>query len=395
MIQDTSIDSITEATLQALVDQQEPESKILDYKVMLNLNEEGAKAEFRRDITSFANSSGGDVIVGIRDNRGIPEALIGFDLGSASEEQYRLQIIEILQSRIKPRIQGIFVRLLRLSSSKWAAIIRIPQSLARPHQVEINHKDFQFWFRHEGSKQRMDIDELRSSILFSEALSERIRTFRIERLGRIMSGETPVALLKGTRIVLHLIPISAFSSIITYDLSPITHKAGLLNPIYSSIQDGFRYNFDGYFVHDQSPHESTAASYVQVFTNGIVESVEGRLFSYSGGKTIDSERFENLVITSVGRYKDLQKQLGVAPPTLILLSLLEINGYNLTVAHDTYRHDPRRFIVEQNLLVPEIVMNDYELQPDQILKPALDRIWNAAGWPRSPYYDEQGKRKNR
>ncbi|MDP9310891.1 MAG: ATP-binding protein [Chloroflexota bacterium] len=175
-----AIDAITEQDLLALVNQREPENKRLDYKATLNLDQEEPKAEFRRDVTSFANSVGGDLVIGIRDSAGIPKEVAGFELGKLSQEQYRLRILEVLQSRIKPRLQGVAIRPLQLSNGKWVTIIRIPGSFTKPHQVEVNNKDFQFWFRHDGGKQRMDIDEVRTAILGSESLAERVRNFRAD-----------------------------------------------------------------------------------------------------------------------------------------------------------------------------------------------------------------------
>ncbi len=275
-----AIDTITERDLHALVTQQEPEGRGLDYKDRLNLTGEAAKAEFRCDVTSFANSVGGDLIVGISDAKGLPQEVCGFELGTMSQEQYKLQIVEILQSRIKPRMQGVSIRIVPLSGGKYVAVIRIPKSFAKPHQVEVNNKDFQFWFRHDGGKQRMDIDELRSSLLSSNSLSERIRDFRLDRLGRIVSRDVPPALAEGTKVVMHLIPLNAFELGLHYDLVTLREQVRSLGTMFlKTMYDLPRYNFDGVFSHDKKTEESSAHSYVQVFHNGIVESVEGRLFS--------------------------------------------------------------------------------------------------------------------
>lgn len=256
------IETITEQDLQALVNQNEPEGRQLDYKAVLSLAQEGAKAEFRKDITSFANSQGGDIVVGIRDNKGLPEEVSGFDLGNASQEQYQSRVREVLQSRIKPRIQGVLTHLFQLSNGKWAMIIRIPNSFAKPHQVEVDNKDFQFWFRHDSGKQRMDIDDLRSTILLSESLSERIRNFRIDRLGRVIAGDTPVAIAEGTKAIMHLIPINAFDSTVRYDLTPIRESGTSLTTMHlTSLYDPPRYNFDGLVTHDKHIGEVTGYSY--------------------------------------------------------------------------------------------------------------------------------------
>lgn len=386
------LEAITEQDLQALVNQQEPEGKVLDYKVALTLDQEEAKAEFRRDVTSFANAGGGDLIIGIKDAKGIPSEACGFDLGTLSQEQYQNRLVEVLQSRIKPRVQGVSIRSFQLQNGKWIAIIRIPKSFNPPHQVEVGNKDFQFWFRHASGKQRMDVDEIRSTILLSESLAERIRNFRIERLGRVVSQETPIALISGPKIVMHLIPFSAFDSSSKYDVSPIRNQAGLLDPMSGQTSHVPRHNFDGLLLHDKYLDESAGGSFVQVFRNGIIESVEGRIFSYSSGITLDMTSIEQMIIHALERYLSVQIRLGVAPPVLVMLSLLDIGGYGISGGDRFDVLNPNRTIIEKSLNIPEEVIEEFTQPTDQVLRPIFDRIWNAAGWPRSMNYAEDGTR---
>ena len=167
------IDEITQHDLQSLVGERESESRTLDYKEMQRVDNQSLKDEFRKDVTSFANSVGGDIIVGIRDLNGEPVELCGFELGQQTAEQYKLGLLEVLQSHIKPRVLGISIRVLPLDNGRWATILRVPNSFGKPHQVEIGSKDFQFWLRHDGGKQRMDIDDLRNIISLSETLSDK------------------------------------------------------------------------------------------------------------------------------------------------------------------------------------------------------------------------------
>ena len=331
----------------------------------------------------------------MKDTKGIPDELSGFDLGSATQEQYQNRIVEVLQSRIKPRVQGISIRMLPLQNGKWAAIIRVPKSFAAPHQVEVGSKDFQFWFRHAAGKQRMDIDEIRSSIVASDSLAERIRGFRIDRLGRIVSDETPIPLLSGPKIVMHLIPLNAFDPSSRYDLSGLRTFLKLLEPIYAGLREGAYYNFDGILAHDKMIDEPQGGSYVQVFNNGTIESVEGRLFSYSGETTLDMFRVEELIIDALKRYITILTQLNINPPVLLLLSLLNINGYRVGAGNRYSFHNLHRVITEKNLLIPEEQIESFDQVSDQILRPIFDRIWNAAGWPRSIFYADDGSRIQR
>jgi len=45
------------------------------------------------------------------------------------------------------------------------------------------------------------------------------------------------------------------------------------------------------------------------------------------------------------------------------------------------------------VLIDDIVIESYEGYPPTDLKPIFDMVWNAAGFPRSTNFDEDGKWK--
>lgn len=47
---------------------------------------------------------------------------------------------------------------------------------------------------------------------------------------------------------------------------------------------------------------------------------------------------------------------------------------------------------EYNSSKPEILVDDFEANPAQFMKPAFDHIWNACGLSRSSNYEAEGKR---
>lgn len=137
----------------------------------------------------------------------------------------------------------------------------------------------------------------------------------------------------------------------------------------------------------------TGGSYVQVLRNGIVESVEGSLFSFSSGPgALDMWTIERMLIYALKRYLNIQSNLGVSPPMLVMLSLLDINGYTIAPPEFSRYPDPRQPISERNLIIPEEEIESYDRPADQVLRPVFDRIWNAAGWPRCIFYADDGSR---
>ncbi len=69
-----SIDNISEADLADLIAQEVREDRGLDYKRDLNISPE-ARPEFFRDISSFANASGGDIIYGLDEEEALRRLL--------------------------------------------------------------------------------------------------------------------------------------------------------------------------------------------------------------------------------------------------------------------------------------------------------------------------------
>ena len=84
------IENIEEADIQHLIDEQNIESKTLEYKSILPGNLNSDKREFKADISSFANASGGDIIYGVKEDKGAPlSPLEGIPIEDIDKENAR------------------------------------------------------------------------------------------------------------------------------------------------------------------------------------------------------------------------------------------------------------------------------------------------------------------
>jgi hypothetical protein len=100
--------------------------------------------------------------------------------------------------------------------------------------------------------------------------------------------------------------------------------------------------------------------------------------------------FEEKLISAVGQYLALEKDFGVYPPLFVMLSLLGVKGYTMAT-RGTLWPDEIHPIDRDALVLPEILVEDYDVKPDQILRSVFDAIWQAAGWHGSLNYDKDGK----
>src|SRR5579859_1142858 len=213
------IDSITKEDIQELKDNDEPESKTLDYKLQVNKNNPGEKGDFLEDICAFANADGGFIVVGIEDrkedgkNTGKPGNILPIAV-NPDQEKRRLDdlILDNTEQKVHVRIHPV-----EMEAGKYVFVVRIPRSPAAPHAVK-RDKARLFWMRHNGDKHAMDVFELRSAFQRSGATLHQLQELRNERLSLILSGATQVK-IEGPITILHIFPAAAFDTPTLIDLS--------------------------------------------------------------------------------------------------------------------------------------------------------------------------------
>ena len=377
-------DEITEQDLQDLVDNSVLESKTIEYKQALPGNSDSQKKEFLADVSSFANASGGDLIYGIRanENTGEPELLDGLAVQNVDNEIARLE--NIIRDGIRPRISSITVRPINLSNTNVALIIRIPRSWNIPHRVVFKN-DGKFHARNSNGKYPLDVGELRTMFDLSETLAEKIRNFRENRISTIVANEGPVPLVDNPKIVLHLIPMGSFSPGQRYDFAIAGNLRTRMVPMNCSGWDD-RYNLDGFLTYSTVKKEGSH-TYTQLFRNGIIEAVDSRTMGRQ--ESLPSIYYERQLMQSLKAYLAVMIDLTVETPILLFLSLTGVRGCRMEVGRS---FSQGHAIDRDMLLLPEIIIENYDMPTEDILKPCFDSIWNACGFTRCFNYDVAGRR---
>ena len=96
---DKELSAINAADIQALITNQVPEDRRLDYKEQYSIQTDQEKKEFLADVSAFANTNGGHIIFGIQEQRdqttnkptGIPNAAPGLP-------GFNAEVCEVLRS---------------------------------------------------------------------------------------------------------------------------------------------------------------------------------------------------------------------------------------------------------------------------------------------------------
>lgn len=382
-----NLEQITEEDLQALVDNSVVERKTLEYKQTLPGNSDKERKEFLADVSSFANASGGDLIFGIIEDKktGIPKSLEGLIIENIDQEILRLD--NMIRDGIQPRLLSVGIKPIPLSNSKVVLLVRIPKSWISPHRVIFGSHD-KFYSRSSNGKYPLDVGELRVAFNLSETITERIRNFRLERISKLFANETPIPFVDTAKIALHLIPIISFNPAQSYDIGKIASQSTKMKPMYCSGWNG-RYNLDGFLTYAPE-QDGKSHSYVQLFRSGIIEAVDGSMLEpWKGKLTIFSRLYEEELINSFKNYLNILKELTVELPMFVFLTLLGIRGYSMVVPEHILSET--HTIDRDVLLLPERMIESYDVSAPDVLRPCFDSIWNACGFPKSKNYNDEGE----
>lgn len=381
-------EAIEEGDLRSLIDNKVSERKIIEYKRALPGNSDSAKKEFLADASSFANASGGQIIYGIKENKGIPIEICGLEEENPDTEISRFQ--SMVLAGIKPRIPGLYIHSIPLKGGKFALLIDIPNSWASPHMVTFKGQS-KFYSRNSNGKYLLDVDDLRLAFIQSESIKDRISNFKLERLNLILTNDAPMPLNDCSRIVIHIIPLESFREKPTYDLQKLSREPGSLETLAGGGWDD-RFNSDGIISYSKNSDSPYVLSYLQIFRNGMIEAYkELHTFEENKKTYIASGHFECNVIKKMSVYLKLLNTMGVRPPILVFLSLLQIKGFHISIDRQSYFPDTP--IDKRHLFLDEVFIESFDDDIGGLLRSAFDIIWNAAGYPGSPNYDKDGKWK--
>lgn len=382
------LDKITSDDILSLIENEVREGRTLDYKAMLPDRSSSGKAEFLADVSSFANASGGDLLYGVTESKGTPDHATGVPGVDVDAEILRLD--NLIRDGIAPRVPGVEIRPIDGFAQGPVVMVRVPKSWGSPHMVTLGGRS-RFYTRDNAGKHQMDVTEIRSAFALSEALPERIRRFRDDRLAKVVADETPVRLDAKPRVVLHLIPLVSFSA--DFLLTPATLRsehAGL-QPIGGSYSHR-RFNVDGLLTHSRAdPTTGAHADYCQTFRNGVIEAVSADLVGDRyGEKFIPGIAYEQDLIRAVQRYLQASRNMEVPPPAVVMLSMFGVAGYRMAAA-PRFIGSGEAHIDRDTLLLPDVLVEAYEEDVGRALRPIFDAVWNAAGWEGSLNYDGDGK----
>lgn len=390
------IKDITIEDIKLLVENSVCESKTLDYKKELHLDSDSDKKEFLADISSFANSTGGDIIFGIEEDSEdkIPTNIVGIPF--ENEDKLVRRIEDLIRQSIQPIILNIEYKVIEIKKDTCILIIRIPQSSISPHRVEFKGHN-KFFTRNNKGKYQMDVSELRIAFNSGLDLEKRIEEYKQERYYEILTNKYKNLIDDLPIFVVHYIPISTLNGNNLNLLSQTKIKEEMNNCSSKALGVGYEktISIDSVSIKYNIGGISAIANYK---TNGIIEKASTEFF-WKQYKFTDIS--PNIVIDRINGYKIIDtlikdlyevkkyyEKVEIDTPILVCCSIL--NSANYTIPTNTF-HEVLNKIDRDMLYINNLYVEDFNKPIEEILKPIFDSIWNACGYEQCLAYDENKK----
>jgi hypothetical protein len=384
MIPQARIEAIDEVAIRQLLGVAR-EGRTLDFKEALDFSDAGRRA-LAEDVCAFANTVGGDLVFGIREQGGVADEIIPVELENS--DAALLQLTNALRDMVEPRVTTTLrSHAVRLAGGGHVIVLRVGLSPNAPHRVLRNNH---FYLRNSVGKETMDIHAIRTAFAFADSLADRALAFRDRRLEALKAGSSPRPLQLAPLIAVHAVPLAALTRRSAHPVEALKTSGRHLmaatvvrgNPLRTA-----EVNYEGIICPADRNAEDRVGGYAQLFRDGSVE-LAGCLTTHllpNEGDRISAlypSQYElPLVQEALPAVFETFATLDLPPPAYVFVSLLHLpNALRIGFQPplEFARFPPLPVHLTQILSAP-VYVEDFGQDPLEMIRPALDPVWNAVG----------------
>lgn len=310
----------------------------------------------------------------------------------ANADETARRLADFLFSGIEPGMPGAQVHSLPVTVGPdigHVFVIRIPQSWAGPHRVKTNYK---FYLREGNRKRELDVPEIKALFVRAESQAQRIRDFRTERLGKMLTGNAPCKLVDGPIWVLHLVPTQAVLGVESVDPLPYFEFVRRIPCLGAPSHGNPRINLDGALGFHNENDQGATHGYTQLFRDGFVEAVYVVTPRAGAGNRpiLHGATFEQHAAEFLRQIRLEFAHAGFHSECSAMMSLLNADQIELGFNRFNFNLDSTQgFFDRETVVLPDVLVSA-DVEPYLGLKPMFDLLWQSAGMRGSPNFNAAG-----
>lgn len=375
-----TIDDLTFADVERLVQNSVTEDQRLEYKREAWGNSEANKKEMLKDIVSMANRYGGYIIIGL--SEGDNNEAISFS-NIPDAEAKKDEILSSLFANTQPRLQSVKIKILS-KEDITIMVVSIPNSFRKPHMITFTGIN-QFWIRHDRQKMPMTIDEIQESIInISNTTKEIKSSFVIQkRIIELNSNNQPT-------LAIGVSPMPRDNEII--DILDNELREILTND-QSERQGGVSFNFSREKAHPSYSGLSIGSHdfrRIDLHRNGYIQATSKLYLN----EDIDPPimygwAILELIFKFTQKLKHVYDHIGYDGSICIFCSLYNISNFGLYPYQDGSMGNRSHYLSrwdQKNLEIDDLVFT--EIDENKITKIIGNRIWQSFGFDEAPYFKD-------
>lgn len=264
----------------------EKEGYTLDYKEALNSNIDIAKKDLAKDVSSFANSYGGYLILGVTDNGQI----VGVEK-TIQNKRIDEWINQVLNTNVEPQLFYFDPNIIPIpGSEKVIVVIYIPESTKKPHYASEWHH---YFIRINDRSKKANHNQIRDMFEFSRNRTDEFNDF-LKRRNLFDEDSPEFGLTRNTKkiysdypekigspkplVIFSLIPKYPSDDKLNLEISEFKNWLYLnssgYNPLVNqklyTIDDNLEIKLDG-IVLNNFTYSKGITSYFEILNNGYIE----------------------------------------------------------------------------------------------------------------------------
>ncbi|MBA2529976.1 MAG: ATP-binding protein [Euzebyales bacterium] len=333
-------------------------------------------------MTAFANTSGGTLVFGVREQDGQAVEVTGVPANGLDAELSRLS--NVLHDWTTPRVgPNVDLSVLPLGAGLAVVVVEVDRSWSRPHAVSSPGEHTMSFYRRVGRDSLpFDAVEVAELVRESQSLPSRLHAFHADRVAAIQAGELPRPLLLPRYYVLTVTPWQALRpmppQVPVVDLQPrLLERAHVYRP---SLEGVVVIDTDQ-FLDDERPAFEQAVAH----RSGAVEFV-GHVGFYPEEGDSDAVRFSHLnveesIVAHVGAVARYWFDAGITGPCSLGLTLVGTRDV-IAPASTTSGHEHDSRIRRPALRLPRLDLMDAPRADEQSVATALRPMFDVLAKPR-------------
>lgn len=384
-----SIAEYTDSDIQSLIENKVPESKTIDYKRELKFDEK-SKVEFIYDVSSFYNTEGGFMVIGLDEekdedgrNSGLPK-VPDSPVIVQNYDGLLLKIQDAVRQSTNPAIANLFFSPLLTVSGSNVYIVGIPKARSLPAMVTYGNNN-RFYKRKANGKYSLDTYELYETFNQIDSIEKRIGEFIRERQYNVSENIFWPNISSLSSIIIHVIPVDLYTSHID-NFSSYETQNYLKSALSPPGHDGYstRYCLEGFHLfrdkHFSDDHE--IVPYNLLFRNGSTETFTNEPFykQPNGSVVVEGEGILEVIKEQLEKNFRLFKKFSIESYFYLSIKLNNLKGFTLNPSR-LGRNDFNNF---NELQLPITLMQTDPREIKIQLKSIMDILWQSVGQNECP-----------